>query len=158
MPEDVYTWRDAQRGISKIWKKVNGNKGKEKEKEKDKEANKERSNSLSSTTSGGSLEEARRMEREAKSGGNKGEVEHVEEAIVEEPEDEEELGEGEEDTESEVTAPRTPPEGTALGLTNVGVDDVELEKERRRREKGKGKLVDSPPAVVSPSPGQPTLA
>ncbi|GAA5953905.1 hypothetical protein JCM3765_000686 [Sporobolomyces pararoseus] len=154
MPEDVYTWRDAQRGISKIWKKVNGNKGKEKEKEKDKEANKERSNSLSSTTSGGSLEEARRMEREAKSGGNKGEVEHVEEAIVEEPEDEED--EGEEDTESEVTAPRTPPEGTALGLTNVGVDDVELEKERRRREKGKGKLVES--AVVSPSPGQPTLA
>jgi hypothetical protein len=149
MPDDVYTWRDAQRGISKIWKKVNGG-GKDKGKEKAPE--KERSNSLSSTTSGGSVEEARRMEREAKGGSNKGEVEHFEEAIVEVPNEDEE--EDEEDTESEVTAPRTPPEGTALGLTNVGVDDVELEKERRRREKGKGKLVESA-AVVS---GQPTLA
>ncbi|GAA5883393.1 hypothetical protein JCM16303_006729 [Sporobolomyces ruberrimus] len=137
MPPDVYTWRDAQRGISKIWKKVNGGTANGKEKEK------ERSNSLSSTTSGGSLEEAKRMEREAKSASHKGEVEHVE--IVEPErtidEEDEEGGEEDLDTESEVTAPRTPPEGSALGLTNVGVDDVELEKERRRREKGKGKQI-----------------
>jgi len=128
MPPDVYTWRDAQRGISKIWKKVNG--GKE-------ASPKTRSESMTSTTSGGSVEEAKRMEREAKSGG-KGEVEHVEEAaLVEENEEDE----GSEDTESEVMAPRTPPEGSALGLSGVGEDDVELEKERRRREKGKGKAV-----------------
>lgn len=155
IPDDVYTWRDAQRGISKIWKKVNGgsNKGKDKEREKEREKEKERSNSLSSTTSGGSVEEARRMEREAKGGGNKGEVEHVEEAIVEEPDEEDQDG-VEEDTESEVTAPRTPPEGIALGLSNVGVDDVELEKERRRREKGKGKLLDS---VVPSAPSEPSI-
>lgn len=95
------------------------------------------------------MEEAKRMEREAKSGG-KGEVEHVEETtalVEEENEDEEEdqfengENEGSEDTESEVMAPGTPPEGTALGLSGVGEDDVELEKERRRKEKGKGKAV-----------------
>ncbi|GAA5941859.1 uncharacterized protein JCM15063_000801 [Sporobolomyces koalae] len=140
LPEDVYTWRDAQRGLSKIWKKVNGGK----DSEAAAAAKKNRSASLSSTTSSGSVDEARRMEREAKSGGNKGEVEHVEEAVVV-PEDSDRIDEeGEEDldTESEFTSPRTPPEGSALGLTNVGIDDVELEKERRRREKGKGKQVD----------------
>lgn len=135
LPEDVYTWRDAQRGISKIWKKVNGAGG-----AKGKEKEKERSNSLSSTTSGGSVDEAKRMEREAKSGGNKGEVEHVEEApaTIQEEEDDDDDQEGE-------STPDTPPE-SALGLTNlgdrVGVDDVELERERRRREKGKAKQVD----------------
>ncbi|GAA6063927.1 hypothetical protein JCM10212_004786 [Sporobolomyces blumeae] len=182
MPGDVYTWRDAQKGLSKIWKKVSNGK------DKDKGAlassspsssvassstspppltslvtasassngsamasgSKMRSASLSSTTSGGSVEEARRMEREAKTGG-KGEVEHVEEAIVEEVEDEDDEDgddedeeapreEGEDvDTESEVTAPRTPPEGQALGLSHVGADD--LEKAQRRLSKGKGKEV-----------------
>lgn len=192
MPDDVYTWRDAQKGLSKIWKRVSGDKDKGKDKATagspsasaststaipstsalpTATAVRGRTGSLSSATSAGNAEESRRMECEAKSGSNKGEVEHVEEAVVEPDileEDEDDLEDGGadsvvgeveevrrerlaeeddgEDTASEVTAPRTPPEGTALGLTNVGIDDVELERERRRVAKGKARE-----AVVEPS-------
>ncbi|GAA5859007.1 hypothetical protein JCM1840_003709 [Sporobolomyces johnsonii] len=145
LPADVYTWRDAQKGLSKIWKRVistssdRGGGGRDRS-----ESNVSTS---SSVTSGGSEEEARRMEREAK---GKGSIEHIEEALHEDSEEEDEgatvsvaRDDEDEDTASEVTAPRTPPEGhNGLGL--VGLDDEELARDRRRIAKGKGKQVAGP--------------
>ncbi|GAA5989188.1 hypothetical protein JCM10908_001198 [Rhodotorula pacifica] len=83
LPEDVYTWKDAQKGLQKLFKR-GGEKGKS---EKGKEVAVEgdvtprpergRSASVSSVTSSSDPEDARRMEREAK--GKVREIEHIEE-------------------------------------------------------------------------------
>ncbi|GAA5970093.1 hypothetical protein JCM11641_000264 [Rhodosporidiobolus odoratus] len=150
VPDDVYTWRDAQKGICKLFNRARG-----------------RSGSIASTASSSSgssagtapiklaarrmssgEEEAKHMEREAKA---KGIIEHIEEADEEE-EEEEELAEEEggmpatvDDEEGEegetASEPRTPPQYSS-----------DLEAERRRAAKGKGKVV-----VREESGGQPRV-
>lgn len=116
------------------------------------------SSSGTGVSSSSDADEARRMEREAK--GKSREIEHIEEALDEDvedaeveperddvpatvPDDEDDdeedergLSEDEGTTASELTAPRTPPDG--LGV----VIDEDLDVERRRVLKGKGKAVD----------------
>ncbi|GAA5915663.1 hypothetical protein JCM8208_005910 [Rhodotorula glutinis] len=197
LPEDVYSWKDVQRGVSKLFKRVKGSSSTsaasasgtsgasntstagESDAGGDDEsaqgraladegaAFRGRSLSMSSaTSSSGSVDEARRMEREAK--GKSREIEHIEEAIEEElPEDsrddvpatvdDDELddrprfGDDEDDetSASELTAPRTPPDGlvgvgaaasaaAAAAPGGAGDGDGDLDVERRRVLKGKG--------------------
>ncbi|GAA5860586.1 hypothetical protein JCM3774_006215 [Rhodotorula dairenensis] len=91
LPEDVYTWKDAQKGLSKLFKR-GGEKGKS---DKGKEVAVEggttgrpdhgRSASVPSITKSADPEDARRMEREAK--GKVREIEHIEEVDDEDAED-----------------------------------------------------------------------
>ncbi|CDR47922.1 hypothetical protein NBRC10512_004400 [Rhodotorula toruloides] len=186
LPEDVYSWRDAQKGITKLFKRVKpGSSSKASTSSASSTGSAsplssptgsfqplpgtdQRGRSMSTSSSGTGIssssdaDEAKRMEREAK--GKSREIEHIEEALEEdvedaevEPEredvpatvpdeeDEEEdergedgggLSEDEGTTASELTAPRTPPEGL-----NVVIDE-DLDVERRRVLKGKGKAVD----------------
>lgn len=95
MPEDVYTWKDAQKGLQKLFKRGGGEKGKSSEKGKEVAAAPERdtaprpargrSASSSSMTSSSDPEDARRMEREAK--GKVREIEHIEEVDDEDADD-----------------------------------------------------------------------
>lgn len=188
MPDDVYTWKDAQKGLQKLFKRGKSDKGKEVATEGDETPRPERgrSASVSSVTSSNDADEARRMELEAK--GKVREIEHIEEAIDEDDEEEEgddgdaarleadiednvvvkfkspggpasdtsasggragSLSDDDDDDEgtsaSEVTSPRTPPDGL-LQLGGVSPTtsqpDADLETERRRVMKGKGKAVD----------------
>ncbi|BGP22952.1 hypothetical protein Rt10032_c16g5650 [Rhodotorula toruloides] len=186
LPEDVYSWRDAQKGITKLFKRVKpGSSSKASTSSASSTGSAsplssptgsfqplpgpdQRGRSMSTSSSGTGIssssdaDEARRMEREAK--GKSREIEHIEEALEEdvedaevEPEredvpatvpdeDEEEedergedvggLSEDEGTSASELTAPRTPPDGL-----NVIIDE-DLDVERRRVLKGKGKAVD----------------
>jgi len=196
LPEDVYSWKDVQRGMSKLFKRVKGSSSTsaasasgasagsnastagESDAGGDDEsaqgraladegaAFRGRSLSMSSaTSSSGSVDEARRMEREAK--GKSREIEHIEEAIEEElPEDAREdvpatvdddgddygldddegrprFGDDEDDetSASELTAPRTPPDGlvgVAAAAARADAGDGDLDVERRRVLKGKG--------------------
>ncbi|GAA5835524.1 hypothetical protein JCM9279_004570 [Rhodotorula babjevae] len=189
LPEDVYSWKDVQRGMSKLFKRVKSSSsasgasaGSNASTAGDSDAGagddesaqgraladegaafRGRSLSMSSaTSSSGSVDEARRMEREAK--GKSREIEHIEEAIEEElpadsredvpaTVDDDELDEDEgrprfggddEDDEtsaSELTAPRTPPDGlvgVAAAAARVDAGDGDLDVERRRVRKGKG--------------------
>ncbi|GAA5951835.1 hypothetical protein JCM8115_005253 [Rhodotorula mucilaginosa] len=93
LPEDVYTWKDAQKGLQKLFKR--GEKGKPSEKGKEVAAAPDRdsaprpargrSASSSSMTSSSDPEDARRMEREAK--GKVREIEHIEEVDDEDADD-----------------------------------------------------------------------
>ncbi|GAA5929427.1 hypothetical protein JCM3775_002339 [Rhodotorula graminis] len=192
LPEDVYSWKDVQRGMSKLFKRVKGSSttsaasatstsgasnastagesdaGADDESAQGRALADEgaafrgRSLSMSSaTSSSGSVDEARRMEREAK--GKSREIEHIEEAIEEElPEDSREdvpatvdddeldddegrprFGDDEDDetSASELTAPRTPPDGlvgVAAAAARGEAGDGDLDVERRRVRKGKG--------------------
>lgn len=177
LPEDVYTWKDCQKGLQKLFKRgANGKseKGKEVAVEGDETPRPERgrSASVSSVTSSNDADEARRMELEAK--GKRREIEHIEEADDEDNEDAVEVAPGlvkvaspagpapalyldnggregslsddEGTSASEVTSPRTPPEG---GLQLDGITppvsaggDGDLDVERRRVIKGKSKAID----------------
>ncbi|POY70189.1 hypothetical protein BMF94_6772 [Rhodotorula taiwanensis] len=177
LPEDVYTWKDCQKGLQKLFKRgANGKseKGKEVAVEGDETPRPERgrSASVSSVTSSNDADEARRMELEAK--GKRREIEHIEEADDEDNEDAVEVAPGlvkvaspagpapalyldnggcegslsddEGTSASEVTSPRTPPEG---GLQLDGITppvsaggDGDLDVELRRVMKGKSKAID----------------
>lgn len=192
LPEDVYSWKDVQRGVSKLFKRVKGSSasgasnGSAPSVSSDNgdadsvsidpgegAAFRGRSLSTTSTTSSsGSADEARRMEREAK---GKNRIEHIEEAVEEElPEDEREDipatvddddeeedgtgpggrprfgGDEDEDDEtsaSEVTAPRTPPDGLLNGAAGArqgggGGGGADGDLDVERRRVLKGKGVD----------------
>ncbi|GAA6026862.1 hypothetical protein JCM8097_005915 [Rhodosporidiobolus ruineniae] len=139
LPEDVYTYKDLGRGLSKLFKRVSTSTSRGRARS----ASTASATSVSSATSAsGSEKEARRMEEEAK---GKGSIEHIEEA----EEDEEEEGhfeevpatvDDDEDEEGETgpSEPDTPPDREGELGRQVRDDDEELEALRRAR-KGKGK-------------------
>lgn len=68
-PDDVYTYKDVQRGLGKIWKKVR---------------RRSSASETAASTSSRDSNEAREMETKQKSGGKSKEIEHIEEAEEEE--------------------------------------------------------------------------
>ncbi|GAA6048917.1 hypothetical protein JCM3770_007118 [Rhodotorula araucariae] len=172
LPDDVYTWKDVQRGVTKLFKRVKGAPAPASstvsdpgdvagEHDRGRSAAVASSAAMASSSASASADEARLMEREAK--GKSREIEHIEEAEEEDieaarpvlddreeipatvPDDDDDEDDGDGDggptygvdddddgatSASEVTAPRTPPEGD--------LRDGDLEVERRRLLKGKG--------------------
>ncbi|BGP38105.1 hypothetical protein JCM10450v2_002036 [Rhodotorula kratochvilovae] len=161
LPEDVYTWKDVQRGVTKLFKRVKGSSASSTVSEPGDAGDRERGRSASvssaaTTSSSGSADEARRMEREAK--GKSREIEHIEEAeeedveaarpVLDEREDvpatvaDEDDGDGgptfddEEDDDDDGTSAS---EVTAPRTPpESDLRDGDLEIERRRVRKGKG--------------------
>ncbi|SCV69112.1 BQ2448_2132 [Microbotryum intermedium] len=110
MPEDIYTYKDVQKGLTKLWGKV-----------------RKRSGSSVSTTSSSSAAEASKMEADAK--GKSKEIEHIEEADEEEPVQDEEAVASEEE-EDDKTRDRTlgldlgPREGSIGSDSTLGTGEV----------------------------------
>ncbi|SCZ97670.1 BZ3500_MvSof-1268-A1-R1_Chr4-3g07355 [Microbotryum saponariae] len=109
-PEDIYTYKDLQKGLTKLWGKV-----------------RKRSGSSVSTTSSSSAAEASRMEADAK--GKSKEIEHIEEADEDEPSQDEEAVASEEEEDDKTSAQALgldlgPREGSIGSDSTFGTEDV----------------------------------
>ncbi|KDE08029.1 hypothetical protein MVLG_01730 [Microbotryum lychnidis-dioicae p1A1 Lamole] len=109
-PEDIYTYKDVQKGLTKLWGKV-----------------RKRSGSSASTTSSSSAAEASRMEADAK--GKSKEIEHIEEADENEPSQDEGAVAFEEEEDGKTSAQALgldlrPREGSIGSDSTLGTEDV----------------------------------
>ncbi|SGY72944.1 BQ5605_C005g03240 [Microbotryum silenes-dioicae] len=108
-PEDIYTYKDVQKGLTKLWGKV-----------------RKRSGSSASTTSSSSAAEASRMEADAK--GKSKEIEHIEEADENEPSQDEGAVAFEEEEDGKTSAQALgldlrPREGSIGSDSTLGTED-----------------------------------